>query len=254
MSNIEYNQDKIHLPSKGLPYEKFEPALIDGEWVKVRRWKVGNQRDLNISSDMYTAYKKLLETCVVDPATFPFDKMLISDINAILYMIKIHSNGPKWKRRFMCDACGELQVGEVDLGEMETQDSDEIEDYKYTGIEVTLPDSKAKLVMHLPCLRDEKKVNAQIRNMRNSNRLGVESEDKKYVRMLQNVDSIDGKVMMEAEKFDWLMELSLHDEDAISNALSGKDSGLIPKVKCACAKCEYENELVLEITADFFRP
>ena len=255
MNYLHVSGNMIELPSQGKPYDLDAVPLIQGTSVRAKLFLTENQRDFRAvlgSKDIYKAYRLLLDQLMVEPRCNP-DPLLLTDVLAILYLVKIFSWGALTKYEYTC-RCGQSNSHELDMSSLMVTYAEEIPNYSAAGIELELTDHK--ITYHLPTLGDEKKVSNYINHLRKTDRLKGEGVDEQYIRMAQMIDSIDGdeKLSLQA-KFNHVMKWRIEDQEYFNEDSAKRDTGIVlDQVDTTCTNCGALNVINLGITPDFFRP
>lgn len=255
MSVLKLQENVFQLPSQGVPYEQSDIKLINGDSVKIRPMTVGDQRYLaGAGGDAYQTYYGMIDRLVVEPK-LSVDDLLMDDVNAILYTIKILSFGEEYDLSFECQSCGHLNRQKLKLTELEVVNAEDIPGYDPNALEVKL--GKHTLTIHAIRLKDEKAVSKQMKNLAKTNIVQNESVDRLYVRYAQLIDQIDGKpVMFFKDKMAFIDGLSIGELDELADIINAQSVGVIPRVKVECTDsgCGAENDVRVGVSAAFFRP
>lgn len=239
-------------PSLGIPYEGLD--LINGDSVEIRPLVAGDQRYLaNAGSDPYKIYQSLLSRVIVAPK-FNVDSILLADVNALLYAVRIMSFGPEYEISFTCENCGNPQKAEMSLEkDMMIKYADETPDWSATNLKLELPRSKKILTCHLLTLGDERAISTTLASWQRTGRSKNPQVDRIYLRLAQLIDTIDGAEALITDKYTAIDNMPIPDVEAIGELINKEDVGIVPEQLADCSACSYQNEVVLSITPDFFR-
>lgn len=250
----------FQLPSQGVPYDAATCALDGGDSVALQAWSVEDQRTLlgMAGADAYQTYSNLIKMSVVAPSTLKdqADKLLLSDVHAMLWMVRRMSLGPQYPLAMNCAACRKFTRIVTSLDEVAVKTPDDVEDgFKAEGLEFEYIDKKGetvKLVYHLATLGDEKAVRRVYNDMKRKDRIKNEDADKNLLRLSQQIDTVNDQPLIIEKKFALLTAMPLAEYDRFNQHMVDADTGIIPELYATC-KCGYENMVMLEINADFFR-
>jgi hypothetical protein len=246
-------------PSLGASYEDLN--LIDGNSVEFRPLVAGDQRHLaTVGSDPYKIYQSLLSRVIQKPQPMNVDKLLMSDINALLFAVRIKSFGPEYSIGFQCESCGSDQKQDMSLLEhLQVKYSDEVEGWSAKDLKLDLPMSGKKLTLHLLTLGDEKQISSILTAWQRNGRSKNPDIDRIYLTLAQAIDTIDdlgtaeGKPLFITDKYTIIDNLPIPDAEALSAFVNKDEIGILPTQKVDCSFCSYTNEVALSITPDFFR-
>jgi hypothetical protein len=252
MGRLNINENNFQLPSRGLAYDLEKVPLINGDSITIRPLTAGDLRYLSsVGPDTHRAYIGLLSRVVVAPENLPFDELLLDDINALLFAVRIRSFGPEYTIGFRCNECDTAQTQEILLTDALSRDAEEIEDFKANDITVQL--TAHKVTAHLACLKDEAKATKLMKELKAFGKIQNEDVDRAYVRLATYIDTIDDKRMPPKVCFEFLDNSAPGDPEALGAALNERAVGLLPTQPIACNSCGTDNEVRLVITPAFFR-
>ena len=243
--------DHVDLPSKGLFYPKNHP-LYNEETIEIKQMTAKEEDILSSRSLLKKgiALDKLIQSLILDRSVNP-DTLTLSDRNAIIVQARISGYGPEYATLVTCPSCMEKGKYTFDLNE-------KIEKEKNTSFAVE-PDEDGLLVFDLPVTKW--KIVCRALNGSDEKTLLRISEVKK-----KNNSSNDSMLFDQLK----LMVVSIQgvsDREIIEKALTSlpaKDSRHLRKVyeqsvpdvdltrNFKCKTCEYEADLEVPLTADFF--
>ena|ERR1019366_4495424 len=258
MSVLNFKANVFLLPSEGKPYDPAKFNLINGDSVKVRPMTVGDQRYLSgTGGDAYQIYFSMIDRLFVEPKmTNLIDDLLLDDINAMLFIIRIVSFGDEFGLEFSCDTCGHHNKHSLKLSELDFVYASEIEDFDADVVEIEV--GGKKLTMHRNRMRDEKIITKQMKNLAKiPGLIQDEGMDRLYVRYAQLIDLIDGeKPPFFKDKMAFIDNLSIQDLEDLAEAVNKQSIGVMPNVKvdCSAGSCGVENEVRVAVSPGFFRP
>lgn len=257
MSALHLKDTLFELPSQGRV--SLGQPLISDTMVRIRPLLKGDQKVIAApGASSYQVMHSLLDRVIVEPR-LELDNMLLSDSIATLFAVRLMSFGSKYNVKYQCDNCSTHNTVALDLNQLEVRYASEREsDFAATGLEITLSDGTV-IKYHLPTLRDEKMISAQVKNLAKRDPTNANSRYmSQLVRLTQLCDHVSA-VSEDAEQpfiqrmkyFD--EQLTMVDERKIWNAIYHNDVGLVTEVQHACQSCAYENDLMLSIDDQFFR-
>src|ERR1700733_4732288 len=252
MDLLSVQERLFQLPSLGRGYE--DVPFIAGDSVKLRPIVTGHQRDLaKAGSDPYRVYFTMLNTFVVEPK-MAWDELLMGDVNAIMFAVRLMTYGKDYPIEYTCEECGAKQKVDVYLTVVPKKTADDVDDFQTEGLELMLNGCGSKITMHLGRLKDEKVVSGQMRTMEKADRVKQVDVDRALLSLAQLIDSIDGNTkMVLPEKFEFVLNLDGYDMNQVNDFIMASRIGLMPVPGIICKRCSWENEEVLQFNAAFFR-
>lgn len=249
----DYNTQPFDLPSLAEAYaEDGIPAKIT-----IRPFESGDHRSMAGASDGVDIYKHLLSRLVVEPKSINIERLLMGDINAILVMSRILTQGPEYTAKYTCTECDERQKAKMMLNELVIRKADDEEFTQFDGfraedIEIKVGDHQFKL--HLSRLEDEIAIQQIIRAKKRKDEIGDEQIDRSYIRLARLIDSIDEREERNiSEKLKFIDRLHPDDHEDILEALNKRDIGFLPHQYFPCRTCGEDNRVRMELDAEFFR-
>jgi len=244
----------VDLPSKGKFYPEGHP-LKDKEHVEIRHMTAKDEDILTSKSLLKkgVAIDRLLKNIVTDK-NIQVESLLVGDRNALLIAARISGYGSEYETQVTCPACSTTQQFSFDLEDRPTYQGDDWGEYQIseTGngtFNITLPISEITVEVRLMNGRDERRLANLMENKRKkklpetvlTDQLGmmivsVEGNDSNEFKrtLIDNMPALDARYMRKAyEK-------------------------LVPTVdlthRFQCSGCEYEGEMEVPFTTDFFWP
>jgi hypothetical protein len=252
MTALELKQQTFELPSQGRSYSP-TLNLINGTSVNIRPWTAGDQRYFAVNqNNLYEAYTTFVQRLVIAPKPLESDLLLMEDVNAIVFAVRIMSFGVDYPMPFICKYCREVSQGVAKLDKVNLWKAEEIENFSAVDMELKLKDHT--LLLHRKTLADERMINSHMNTLRNRKMVQDEDLDRQFVTFAQQIDSIDGKQEAFQVKFEFLNNLSQGEYNKIGDFLNKQILGLESSVLMTCEKCKEDQEARLVITPEFFRP
>ena len=244
----------VELPSGGKFYSQNHPlhnqASIEIKQLTAKEEDILTSRTLLKSG---VAIDRVLQNIIMNKQ-INADSLLVGDRNAILIAARISGYGNDYKTTISCPSCGLSQATTFDLNYLEFQDSSlsnglDITNNNDGTFTTTLPRTKVKVDFRLLNGRDEKNMLAQIESDRKRKR--PETNITSQIRNI--VVAVNGDETPEAVNY--LIE-NMPSLDArhlrTCYKLTAPDVDMTQVF--TCEECNYEQELEVPLTADFFWP
>jgi len=253
MSSFVIKDTLFTLPSQGKAYSDL--TLVTGDSVRVRPFIASDQKTLAGSSgDAHKIYYNILSKVIVEPKGLDFDKLLLSDVNAILFAVRIMTYGPEYGVEHKCPSCGAQSDIRLNLQEVDVTYADGLDDFSFTH-QLIIPKGDT-ISYHLPTLGDEKIAGLAVAGIK-KRRGFIENMDveRAFARIASLIDEVNGeKVVFIQKKIDYLNEMPANVYNELVDAISANDTGLSPTVELQCPSCQWIDDARLGINAEFFRP
>jgi hypothetical protein len=215
----------VDLPSKGRFYQSnkitLRPMTFEDEKAMVMAKK-----------DKVDIINTILHRCVHGVHV---QDLLLMDKLFLLLKLREISYGDNYSSIANCGKCSHENTLNFKLSDLPIN---YIEDNVQDLREITLPISKAKLVVRIPRVSDEKYLQDELKVFDN------------IWRFIVSIQSIEDPVLI--SKFIKDPRLPLKDIHALSNAISLTDYGIQTKVRFDCDSCDFVNIISLPLGADFF--
>ena len=127
MGVLELKENDFRLPSRGLAYDMDKCPLINGDSITIRPLTAGDLRYLaGTGGDVYRAYQGLLSRVIVAPENMDLDELLLDDLNALLFAVRIRSFGPEYDVKLQCQQCEKIQTKELSLYDVKSRNAEDI--------------------------------------------------------------------------------------------------------------------------------
>jgi hypothetical protein len=228
--------------------------LINGDSVKIRPIVTGDTRYLSgKGGDNYQTYYNMIERLVVEPKV-EVDDLLLDDVNAILFIIRIMSFGEDYEIEFDCISCQQETKKTLKLSDLSIINAHEKKDYNPSSLEIKL--SKNVVKVHAIRLKDEKAITRKMEDLSKLGMIHNEFVDRLYVRYAQLIDEIDGEPQaFFKKKMEFIDNLSPMDMDELSYQIDQQSIGVVQAVSVDCdhANCGKANNVRIGVNANFFR-
>lgn len=250
--SLRLKDTELLLPSEGMVNS--EDNLLGGDSVKVRPFIAADQKILaGGGGDSYRTYRKLLSRIIEGPAELEYDHLLLSDVNAILFGVRILSHGPMYNMQYQCPSCRAQNRVQLDLNDLEVRYASESEEV-FTGTgEIKLGDTE--VAFRLATLGDDKEANKMTNHIkrRGGEFSGFETE-KAFVRIALLITKLDDAAVNFNTALKFVNTLPLSQFDSLTIAISDMDCGVVNTVELECSSCGWIEEGSMAINAEFFRP
>jgi hypothetical protein len=245
----------VDLPSQGRFYPPSHPLHAE-ECIEIRQM-TAKEEDILTSRTLLkkgTALEKVIRNLIVNKAIDP-DSLLVGDRNAIIVATRVSAYGSEYSTKVGCPSCGTTQDYAFDLNSASIYNGEHAEDY---GIEAH-PDGtfstelpKTKLNIHFKLLvgRDERRYVAGVEHdKKNKNQ-----HERNVTRYLSNIIvSVNGNSTSEAIKY-VVENIPSQDSRHLRKAYQVASPNLDLTQHFGCSECDYEQEMEVPLTADFFWP
>jgi len=244
----------VELPSKGVFYRPNHP-LHNQETLEVKQL-TAKEEDILTSRALLkkgVALERVIASIIVDKSIDP-NSLLVGDRNAILISARVSGYGNEYNTKITCPDCAEIQEYSFDLNEtfvysgQDLKDNDAIrhEDGTFT---TTLPQTKVEVGFRLLNGADERALLQQVEQARKKRR-----DENAVTRQLRRiVTSVNGNE--EQANINYVVD-NMPSMDARHLRMVYKIA--TPNVDMtqtfACAECDYEQDMEVPLTADFFWP
>ncbi len=247
----------VELPSKGLFYPEGHP-LHKQETIEIKHM-TAKEEDILTSRALLKkgiAIDRLLQSIIINKNIRPHE-MLIGDKNAVMIAARISGYGPDYSTRITCPHCGTVNEPEIDLEEVQRTKLN-VDCTHIDGVEgptavgtflITVPITKAVVEVKLMDGADEKRYTDRV-NMRKKNKQGeaiLTDQLKTYVT------SINGNVVKQ-KMFSFIDNMPVRDSRFLRKAYADLSPSVELKYDFTCEGCEFEQEVEVPITAQFFWP
>jgi len=246
MSNAKYI-NKVELPTRGLLYDE---SLKIPDTITIRAMTTKEEKMLLGSTT--DAIEHIIKACLEDPKDLPIDKMISADVTNILIDLRTLTYGPDYRMNFTCTSCKRENTISTDLTDLENRflPEDFVE-----PIEITLPRSGDTLGVRILRGEDFKSVEKWARQIEKKSRAKDLKGDITYtLRMAKHIQTINGEEVNSHEALSYAENMiggdSAHFWSVIDNIEVGYDVSLIED----CGYCGAENEFLMPVTKEFFRP
>lgn len=176
----------IDLPSKGVFYPEDSP-LRSGQ-IELR-YMTAKHEDILTSANLIQkgiVLDKLLDALIATKGVKSAD-LLLGDLNAVMVAARILGYGKDYEVSMTCPSCGEVVDQIVNLSELETQN--EPTSGALTQFTLTLPISKAEIVLKLLTRGDELAIDKDLKAMK---KISSDIDTEATTRLKNMIVSVNG--------------------------------------------------------------
>ena len=238
------------LPSKGKIYvDKAVNPHIELRSMTARE----EMRRLSPSNTPLKTLADIIEDCCIEkPAVHVYD-MSIGDYEFLLHKLRIVTYGEDYKVALRCPECGKVIEAITKLGQLDVKEFDE---EKIKDIQTfTLPKSGHIITLNFQTPRIIEEAEVKAKDMKRRYKTATIDFDT-LVRMLINVDLVDGEKKSEHELENIITSLPAIDMQKILNNIDtlNKQVGLDNVLYLTCPQCGEEVTTFFRFGPEFFRP
>lgn len=244
----------VELPSRGAFYGPNHP-LHNQETIEVKQL-TAKEEDILTSRALLkkgVALERVISSIIIDKSIDP-NTLLVGDRNAILISARVSGYGNEYNTKITCPSCGTNQEYSFDLNDtfvyngqdLKETDATRNEDGTFTTV---LPKTKVEVGFRLLNGADERALLQQVENARKKRR-----EENVVTRQLKQIITsvngneeqaninyvIDNMPSMDARHLRMVYKIATPNIDMTQNF--------------ACGECEFEQDMEVPLTADFFWP
>ena len=245
----------VDLPSEGKFYPTGHP-LHAQDHIEIRQM-TAKEEDILTSRSLLkkgVALERVISNIIVNKAIDP-DSLLIGDRNAVIVAARVSAYGNDYSTQITCPSCGEVQKYGFDLNSATIYGGEHAAEYgaspQENGTFLTeLPRTKLKINFKLLVGYDEKNyVNGLEHDKKKKN-----EPDHNVTRHLSSIIvSVNGNTTGEAIKY-VVENMPSHDARHLRNAYRVATPNVDLTQHFECSGCDYEQEMEVPLTADFFWP
>jgi len=244
----------VELPSRGLYYPEEHP-LHHQEAIEIKQM-TAKEEDLLTSKTLLRkgiAIDRLIQNLIVDKRIRP-DSILVGDRNAIIIAIRKSGYGADYNTQLTCPSCATAQPKSFDLNDFSIYKGDKIDELglldQHDGTFLTeLPKTNLKVRFRLLTGKHENDLAAGMNHDRKKNQT-----ERVITRQLRSM-IISVNDNSSAEVVNYVIE-NIPSMDSRHLRLAYKLAA--PNVDLTqhfiCNECDYEQDLEVPLTADFFWP
>jgi hypothetical protein len=247
----------VDLPSKGNYYPPGH-ALHKQDTIEIKHM-TAKEEDILTSRSLLkkgVALDRVIQNLVIDNS-INTEHLLIGDRNAIIIAARIAAYGADYETNINCPACGTSQNYCFDLidantTESEISDTMGVADNGNGTFNVTLPVTEIPVTFRLLTGADEKTLigNTKKNNKKTANR-GLENNITNYLKAI--LIAVDGNTTQQAKNY-LIDNLPSMDSRHLRLAHRMATPNVELSETFACSECDFEQEMEVPLTSDFFWP
>lgn len=237
------------LPSKGKIYNTSVNPHIELRSMTAR----DEMKRLSPSSTPLKTLADIIEGCCIEkPGVHVYD-MSLGDYEFLLHKLRIVTYGEDYKVSLRCPDCGEVVETVAKLGQLNVKDFDEDEINSLQTF--SLPKSGYTITLNFLSPRMVEEMEVKVKDMKRRHKTAT-IDFETLVRMLTNIDLVNGEKKSETELIDFVTNLPALDLQKILNNIDklNQQIGLDNILYLTCPRCGEEVTTFFRFGAEFFRP
>ena len=237
------------LPSKGKIYTENVNPHVELRSMTAR----DEMKRLSPSVTPLKTLADIIEGCCIEtPAIHVYD-MSLGDYEFLLHKLRIVTYGEDYKVSLRCPECGEVIETIAKLGQLEVKEFNEEEVQNLQTF--TLPKSNRLVTLNFLSPRMIEEMEVKVKDMKRRYK-NATIDFETLVRLLTNIDLIDGEKKSETELENIITNLPAHDLQKILNNIDklNQKIGLDNILYLTCPKCGEEVNTFFRFGPEFFRP
>tara|TARA_B100001094_G_scaffold332483_1_gene404773 strand:+ start:17572 stop:18444 length:873 start_codon:yes stop_codon:yes gene_type:complete len=247
----------VDLPSEGTHYTDGHP-LQNQSTIEIKQM-TAKEEDMLTSRSLLRkgiALERVIASLIIDKSIDPAT-MLVGDRNAIVVAARISAYGSDYTTKVTCPNCSTQQEHTFNLNEI-TSDKNEIDTMMIDGVEqqedgtflIELPRSKLDIGFRLLTGADEMKLASGIE----MDKKAKGQYEKNVTRQLKHiVTSVNGNSSADAVNY-VVDNMPSLDARYLRQAFKSVSPNLNMTQEFECIECDFESDLEVPLTADFFWP
>jgi predicted RNA-binding Zn-ribbon protein involved in translation (DUF1610 family) len=237
------------LPSKGKIYDKVVNPHIELRSMTARE----EMRRLSPSSTPLKTLADIIEDCCIEkPAIHVYD-MALGDYEFLLHKLRTVTYGEDYKVNLRCSECGEVieTIAKLDQLTVKEFDEEAINNLRT----FSLPKTGRTVSLNFISPRSVEESEVKVRDMKRRYK-DATLDFETLVRLLVNIDTIDGEKKSEHELQTFITSLPAIDLQKILNNIDklNQQIGLDNILYLTCPKCGEEITTFFRFGPEFFRP
>ena len=237
------------LPSKGKIYTENVNPHVELRSMTAR----DEMKRLSPSSTPLKTLADIIEGCCIEaPAIHVYD-MSLGDYEFLLHKLRIVTYGEDYKVALRCPECGEVieAVTKLDQLGVKEYNEDEVKELQT----FTLPKSNRLVTLNFLSPRMVEEMEVKVKDMKRRYKSAT-IDFETLVRLLVNIDLIDGEKKSETELENIITNLPALDLQKILNNIDklNQKIGLDNILYLTCPKCGEEVTTFFRFGPEFFRP
>ncbi len=242
----------VNLPSKGNFYPEGHP--LRGKKDIEIKFMTAKEEDILTSKSLLKkglAIDKLLESLIVDK-NIKIDDLVLGDKNALLIASRITGYGPGYETSIKCPACDTKAKHTFDLNEILSKEIPEPENLVSTGrgtFIIKLPKTQADVEVRPMFGRDEKHLSS-IQENKVKMKLPESLATTQMKMFIVSINGITDRGQLDR----FIDQMPASDSRFLRISYKEAIPDIEMKQQFVCSKCDYEQEMEVPLTAEFFWP
>ena len=237
------------LPSKGRIYDTNVNPHVELRSMTARE----EMRRLSPSSTPLKTLADIIEDCCVEkPAIHVYD-MSLGDYEFLLHKLRIVTYGEDYKVTLRCPDCGEMIETVAKLDQLSVKEFDEEAVRELQTF--SLPKSGRSITLNFLSPRRVEEMEVMVKDKKRKYKTAT-IDFETLVRVLANIDLVDGEKKSETELEHFITNLPALDLQKILNHIDklNQQIGLDNILYLTCPKCGEEITTFFRFGPEFFRP
>lgn len=250
-----YLTEKIALPSKGKLYPPDSP-LASG-FIELR-YPTAKDEDILTSKQLLqngTVVDVFVNNLIVDKRINAED-LLVGDKNALVLSARILAYGPKYEVEITCPNCGVKKKDIIDISQFESKELpilDTIEQGK-NEFSIVLPISKYTVTYKIPTVRDDNKIDAEIKAMK-KHKVDKKIDNEITTRLRNYIVSVTDPAGNPVEQIrSFVDNLPTSDSLALRTEIRKMSPNVDTDFNFECDECGHEGRMSMPLGIGFFWP
>jgi predicted RNA-binding Zn-ribbon protein involved in translation (DUF1610 family) len=237
------------LPSKGKIYSENVNPHIELRSMTAR----DEMKRLSPSSTPLKTLADIIEGCCIEKPAIHIYDMSLGDYEFLLHKLRIVTYGEDYKVSLRCPTCGESieAVAKLDQLSIKEFDEDKVRDLQI----FSLPKSGHIITLNFLTPRMAEEMEVKVKDMKRRYK-NATIDFETLVRLLTNIDLVDGEKKSETELDNIITNLPALDLQKILNNIEklNQQIGLDNILYLTCPKCGDEVTTFFRFGPEFFRP
>lgn len=237
------------LPSRGKIYAENVNPHIELRSMTAR----DEMKRLSPSSTPLKTLADIIEDCCVEPPKVHVYDMALGDYEFLLHKLRIVTYGEDYKVGLRCPECGERIETIAKLGHLEVKEFDEERVRELQTF--SLPKCGRTVTLSFLTPRTVEEMEVKVKDMKRRYKTAT-IDFETLVRLLYNIDLVDGEKKTETEMEDIITKLPAMDLQKILNNIDKLNQlvGLDNTLYITCPSCGGEISTFFRFGPEFFRP
>ena len=245
----------VDLPSQGAYYPEGHP-LHGAETIEIKQM-TAKEEDMLTSRTLLkkgVALERVLGSIIIDKGIHP-DSLLVGDRNALIIAARVSAYGNDYNTTVTCPECGTSQEYGFDLNHANIYTGYTEPAYVNTNnndgtFTTILPRTKLEVTFRLLNGADERRFVEGVEHDRKQKN----THERNITRQLVNmVVAVNGNTTSEAINY-LVQNIPSIDARHLRSAYKEANPNVDLTQHFECSECDYENELEVPLSADFFWP